>query len=228
MKRAIGVLLSSGLLLAATPESFGGWAVVTFLDVPAYLEAGTPTTLRFKVRQHGLTLLEGREPSLIVGDVGLPEDDPGLERLPAREIEPGVYQATVTPGKAGLLAVTVDMDLANLRPSLLPFRVVAPDNGAVELSPVERGRQLFVAKGCAACHAKLAGDPNARYRWTDFGPPLTARTFPAEYLRMKLRDPAAARTEWPGGVVMPRLELIGPEIEALVRYLNAPQAAPSG
>ena len=45
---------------------------------------------------------------------------------------------------------------------------------------------------------------------------------------MKLRDPAAARTEWPGGVVMPRLELIGPEIEALVRYLNAPQAAPPG
>jgi hypothetical protein len=66
MKRLVGVLALSGLLIAATPESYGGWATVTLLEVPEYLEVGTPTTLSFTIRQHGKTVMWDREPSLIL------------------------------------------------------------------------------------------------------------------------------------------------------------------
>ena len=63
MRRALGILVVSGLCLAATPEPFGGWATVTLLEVPEYLEVGTPTTLTFRIRTHGVDVIWDKEPS---------------------------------------------------------------------------------------------------------------------------------------------------------------------
>ena len=152
MKHVLGVLALSGLLIAATPESYGGWATVTLLEVPEYLEVGTPTTLSFKIRQHGQTVLWDREPTLILGDAGLLSRIFKQNRVRAQKGEAwGVYEATITPETPGELAITIDTDLFGWRVDLLPFRVVARESGAVVLSDAERGRQLFVAKGCVSC-----------------------------------------------------------------------------
>ncbi len=72
MRRALGVLAMAVLLIAATPTAFGGWAVVTLQEVPEYLEVGTPTTLSFKIRQHGETLLDDRSPSVTLRKANAP------------------------------------------------------------------------------------------------------------------------------------------------------------
>ena len=56
------------------------------------------------------------------------------------------------------------MDLFDLKVALLPFRVIVPESVPVGLSDAERGRQLFVAKGCSTCHAKLQDDQNVELR----------------------------------------------------------------
>ena len=111
---------------------------------------------------------------------------------------------------------------------MLPFRVVERDDGAAVQSDVERGRQLFVAKGCVSCHAKLRNDQNAKFRYADFGPSLVGRPFPVDYLTMKIKNPAEGRTTKVGEIVMPQLELDVPEVEALVHYLSGIPARPAG
>jgi len=229
MKRLLGILALSGLLVAATPASFGGWATVTLLDVPEYLEVGRPTTLSFKIRQHGQTVIWDREPSLVLPSDGLLSRVFGRDQVRARKSEAwGVYEATITPETVGELPITIDLDLFGLQVALLPFRVVAPGAAPALLSDHERGRQLFVAKGCVSCHAKMDDDQNASFRYLDFGPSLVGRTFPEEYLTMKMQNPAEGRTASGAAVTMPKLELDTREIDRLVRYLNAIGATGAG
>ena len=70
MQRWIGVLAVSGLCIAATPAAFGGWATVTLIDVPEYMEVGTPTTISFTIRQHGQTVIWDRDPALVLPSDG--------------------------------------------------------------------------------------------------------------------------------------------------------------
>jgi len=90
----------------------------------------------------------------------------------------------------------------------------------VALSDAERGRQLFVAKGCSTCHAKLQDDQNVELRFADFGPSLVGRTFSVDYLTTKIKNPAEGRSTVAGSMVIPQLELDGREVEALLRYVN--------
>ena len=229
MKRVLGLLALSVLLIAATPEPFGGWDTVTLLEVPEYLEVGTPTTLSFKIRQHGQKVVWDREPTLILGDAGLLSRVFKQNRVRAQKGEAwGVYEATITPETPGELAITIDTDLFGVRADLRPFRVVAQGSGNVVLSDAERGRQLFMAKGCASCHAKLDDDPYARFRYADFGPPLVGRAFPVDYLTMKIKNPAELRSASARGLVMPKLELDVSEIEALVRFFNGSAVVEGG
>ncbi len=222
MKRVLGILVLLGVLVAATPRAFGGWATVTLLDVPEYLEVGTATTISFKIRQHGQTVIWDREPSLLLGEAGWFS---WRDRVRAHKGEVrGVYEATITPEKTGELMVTVDTDLFGWEVQLLPFRVVAAESGPVVLSDEDRGRQLFVAKGCVSCHTKLDDEAFAGIRTAAVGPSLTGRVFPQDYLVMKIKNPAEGRSTSGANAVMPRLELDVPEIEALVRYLNGSSA----
>ena len=114
MKRALGVLALGGLLTAATPTAFGGWAVVTLLDVPEYLEAGRPTTIAFKIRQHGRTLLFDRSPTVTMhaADAGFVSRMFKRDRVHAERISShGVYEASITPDEVGEVTLTIDTDL---------------------------------------------------------------------------------------------------------------------
>jgi mono/diheme cytochrome c family protein len=224
MRRALGILAMGVLLIAATPTpaAVGGWAVVTFQDVPEYLEVGTPTTLSFKIRQHGQTLLDDRSPSLALrnGD-GLLSRLFGRDRVAAENgSEPGLYEATITPSDTGDMHVTIDTDLFRWKTELLPFRVVATGETPPPLSAHERGSQLFAAKGCASCHAKKDVAEFADWQVVRVGPDLMGRSYPADWLAQKLADPAQFRGAQTNGMVMPTLALDEREIAALVSFIN--------
>jgi mono/diheme cytochrome c family protein len=213
------------LLIAATPTAFGGWAVVTLQEVPEYLEVGKPTTLSFKIRQHGETLLADRSPT-----VTLRKADGFLSRLFGRNrvtavkgSEVGLYEATVTPSKVGDVSITIDTDLAGWKAKLLPFRVVAAGETPPPLSSHDRGRQLFAAKGCATCHAKHDEPEFADWQVVMVGPDLAGRSFPTDWLAQKLADPAQFRGARTNGPVMPTLTLDEREIAALVSFVNGGQ-----
>jgi len=222
MRLALGVLAMAVLLIAATPTAFGGWAVVTLQEVPEYLEVGKPTTLSFKIRQHGETLVADRSPT-----VTLRKADGFLSRLFGRNrvtavkgSEPGLYEATITPSDTGDVSVTIDTDLFRWKVELLPFRVVAAGETPPPMSSHVRGRQLFVAKGCVTCHAKHDAPEFADWQLVAVGPDLTGRSFPADWLAQKLADPAQFRGARTSGPVMPALTLDEREIAALVHFVN--------
>jgi len=227
MRRALGVLAIAVLLTAATPAAFGGWAVVTLQDVPEYLEAGKTTTLSFKIRQHGRTLLDDRSPTVTMLD----PDASLLSRLfkrrsvrATRGTEPGLYEATIMPSDTGDVRLIINTGLFNWKAKLLPIRIVAAGESLPPMAPRERGRQLFAAKGCVTCHAKHDEAAFADHDVVAVGPDLTGRTYPEEWLATKIGDPGQNRVA-AGGIVMPRLELDRPDIAALVRFINGNQLA---
>ena len=224
MKRALGVLLLGGILIAATPTMFGGWSVVTLLDVPEYLEVGKTTTISFKIRQHGQTIRFDRSPALTMhaADAGFLSRMFKRDRARAEKTAShGVYEATITPNTAGEVMLTIDTDLHGWKVPLLPMPVVEAGRTPPVLSPYERGRQLFVAKGCVGCHEKIDDPMLVGMVTVKAGPDLTGRNFPRDYLVMKIKNPAENRTGTYNGVVMPQLELDVEEIEALVSFINA-------
>lgn len=230
MPRALGVLAIAGLLVAATPTAFGGWAVVTLQEVPEYLEVGEATTLSFKIRQHGRTLLDDRSPTVSMVD----PDASFLSRLfkhrsviATRGSEPGLYEAPITPSDTGAVQLIIDTDLFNWKAKLLPIRIVAAGDRLPRMGPRERGRHLFAAKGCVTCHAKHDEPAFADQNLVQVGPDLTGRTYPDEWLTTKIGDPAQARTIT-GDILMPQLELDASEIDALVRFINGSRATSTG
>jgi hypothetical protein len=223
MRRGIGILAAVVLLTAATTTPFGGWAVVTVLDMPTHLEVGQATTIAFQVRQHGKTLLEDLDPTLSLrhSDAGFIARMFKRDRVDATfRPEAGVYEARITPTDTGEVTITIDTDFRDAEVELLPIHVVASGAGIDPLAPDERGRQLFAAKGCATCHAKDDDAAFAEWMVVRAGPDLTNRTFPREWLEQKLADPAVFRSAAYNGNVMPNLRLSAPEIDALASYLG--------
>ncbi len=223
MRRALGILAIGGLLIAATPTAFGGWAVVTLQDVPEYLEVGKATTLSFKIRQHGRTLLDDRSPTVSMQD----PDANFLSRLfkrrsvrATRGSEPGLYEATITPTDTGEVRLIIDTDLFSWKVKLLPMRIAAAGETVPLMALDDRGRHLFAAKGCVTCHAKHDEPHFADQGLVQVGPDLTGRTYPDEWLARKLSDPSQNRGVVANGIVMPKLELDRSETEALVRFIN--------
>ncbi len=90
-------------------------------------------------------------------------------------------------------------------------------NGSV--SQVELGQQLFVVKGCITCHAN-AKVPNYSDYWTintEGATNLTNFSASPEILRIRLKDPSAAKSD----TQMPQLDLSESEIEALIAFINS-------
>ena len=87
-----------------------------------------------------------------------------------------------------------------------------------EISQVELGRQLFVAKGCITCHANSKISNSSAYWTIDMGA-TNLSTFSAipEALFLRLKDPASVKSD----TKMPNLELREEEIEALVAFINS-------
>lgn len=220
MRHTLGMFAIAVLLLPATPTAFGGWTVITVRDLPEYLQAGTPTTLEFAIRQHGRTLMDDRSPTVRMKKAGGGWLSKGQRVAAVRAQGPGRYVAVVTPADTGTVEITIDADWYSSEVTLLPMRVVARGQEPAPLADHDRGRQLFVASGCVTCHVK-SDDPQLGEREViRVGPDLTGRQFPVEWLAQKLADPARMRVGSGQDLVMPNLGLSEREITAVVSYVN--------
>ena len=215
LRTPLHCLLPAALLFPAFGPSAprGGWAVITVEDLPAHLTVGQPTNLRFTVRQHGFTLLGDLRPRIeaVMGStratVGAPVGT-----------ATGGYTANLTVPKAGEWTVTIHSGFGPSRVTLVPIRAVDAGASAVPAIPQrERGRSLFVAKGCVTCHVHEEAKADLSVA---VGPALTGRRYPAEYLARFLANPASAVAERPNAAKMPNLGLKEREIAALVTFLN--------
>lgn len=228
MKRlSLGILGPMLVVSTAAFASMGGWAVVTVKKIPDAWIAGKPLQLTWQVRQHGVSHLEGLQPTL--------EARAGSRRVRGttwafeEDGEKG-YRGRITFPEPGEWQVTVHSGFGRSRAVLIPWRVVdsvAPVRGTVEehlrtigvaaLPDAERGRRMFAAMGCVTCHVHravgIAGEVS------DFGPDLTDRRFPPDYLARFLADPSIKPPT--NGKRMPSLALRDKDIAPLVAFINA-------
>lgn len=206
-------------LVALLALDFGGWAVITVEDLPDQVVVGQPVTLGFTVRQHGRTLLSnlnGRVVAEASGERVSAPTQPGAT--------PGSYRAILTLPHSGAWSITINSGFMNSSVSLLPLSAVEAGRAAPTVAAAERGRQLFVAKGCLTCHVhpEVPGSGLVQV-----GPDLTGRRFTGDYLQRFLADPNIAATRGPNGFAMPNLNLAPREIAALAAFINDETATQS-
>ncbi len=218
MRSTIRRVVPVGLLLVpAIAGAYGGWATITVEDLPDYAVTGRPVNLTFTVRQHGVHPLAGLRPR--VGSPSTPRQDSAPARPGSVD---GEYIATIAPTDTGEWTITIHSGFGTSSTTLLPIRVISRGNQPPPpLDNTERGRRLFVAKGCVTCH--LHRDFNAPT--IPVGPELTAREFPSAYLSQVLTNPAAVARSLPAKATMPNLHLKPAEIAALVAFLNGQSRA---
>jgi cbb3-type cytochrome c oxidase subunit III len=198
---------------------FGGWAVITVEDLPDQVVVGQPVTLDFTVRQHGRTLLSDLNARVVAAAGG--------ERVSATA-QPGSsagrYRATITLPHTGAWSLTIFSGFGNNNVTLMPLPAVNPGQPAATIAADERGRRLFVAKGCLTCHVhpEVPGSGLVQV-----GPDLTGRRFTGDYLQRFLADPNIAATRGPNGFAMPDLGLAPREIAALAAFINGETATQS-
>jgi hypothetical protein len=208
MKR---LLLVATVAIPAAAFTFGGWAVTTVENVPEYAVAGKPFELTYTVRQHGLSLLTG------LGGAVTAQSGSEVKNFGALGLGEGMYRSTITIPRAGEWTLTVRTGFMNSTGSMLPIKVIGASAPApAPMSPVNRGHQLFVAKGCASCHShQLTRD----YNLTKMGPDLSEPKFADAYLTRFLANPNI-KTDWKTDQRMPNLGLKPAEISALIAFLN--------
>jgi cytochrome c oxidase subunit 2 len=99
--------------------------------------------------------------------------------------------------------------VASLSPSSIPTTSA--------ISIAERGKGVFMAKGCVTCHTHAG--IGLRTNRPSFGPNLTHYRPDPEFLRRWLRNPQSVRP----GTSMPNLNLKQDEIDALIVFLSSSQ-----
>ena len=228
MKRlSIAVLLTVLLLSSAAFVYTGGWAVVSVSKIPDAWIVGKPLQLSWQVRGHGVSPIAGLKPTV--------EARSGSHRVTgstwefSEDGERG-YRGTITFPERGEWQLTIHSGFGRSRAVLIPWQVVdsvTPVRGTVEshleargmppFSDAERGRRMFVAKGCVTCHVHDAVP--IRGELGDFGPDLTGRRFAPEYLARFLADPSIKPPT--NGRRMPNLGLREKDIATLVAFINA-------
>ena len=196
---------------------YGGWAAITVEDLPDYGVVRQPLNLTFTVRQHGVTRLSNLEPRVEARARGVTTAavaEPGSEA--------GQYSARLVLPQAGEWTITIHSGFGPSRVTLLPMQVIEPTAQApLPLPAAERGRRLFVAKGCVTCH--LHRDVSGS-GMVAVGPELPSRPLAPEYLQRFLADPSIVAAP-SGSVQMPNLNLKQPEIAALIAFLNTERQA---
>jgi len=196
-------VLVPGLLLPLLMRHAGGWAVITVDDLPDVAEVGKPVALSYMVRQHGMTPLD-RLNGEIEAASGKLTARGSVEPLPSPH---GHYTASITLPSAGEWSITIRSGFGKSDVTLLPLTVVpAGARLARPVSDVDRGRRLFVAKGCETCHVQI-----------EVGPKLDGKRFDSTYIAGFLANPTPPQ---PGKAAMPNLGLQQREIASLVAYLN--------
>lgn len=232
MKRlSLAVLAAVALLSTAAFVVSGGWAVVSVSKIPDAWIAGKPLQLSWQVRAHGVTPVAGLKPTIEARS-----DSHRVTGSTWEFSENGQkgYRGTITFPDRGDWQVTIQSGLGRSRAVLLPWRVVdsiKPVRGTVEahlptigvppLAEAERGRRMFVAKGCVTCHVHSAVPITGELR--DFGPDLSGRRFETAYLARFLADPSIKPST--NGKRMPNLGLREKDIAPLIAFINAERMA---
>jgi hypothetical protein len=202
----------------------GGWAVLTVENPPDHLVAGASYRLEFTVRQHGARPMAGLEPSLRLGAAGAIAAAAGPGIRATRTPVEGRYAATFTVPETDRLTLTVKSGFGSSNLTLVPIPVIRSGQPIPVLAAPDRGRRLFVAKGCGTCHIN-ADVPefelgNRSYK---IGPELTGRRLEAGYVRQRLTNPSSLPPIGTGDLRMPNLGLAPAEVEALVTLLAGPK-----
>ncbi len=105
---------------------------------------------------------------------------------------------------------------ASFLPWSSPAENPAVMEAANEIDTVTRGKALFIAKGCAACHQHDEALIFDESSFISIGPNLTDYWGTPEFLGRWLSNPSSIRPQ----TNMPNLELDAAEIEALVVFLT--------
>jgi cytochrome c2 len=183
----------------------GGWAVITVQDLPDYVETGKPVDLSYMVRQHGHTALDQ-----LRGSVEATSGRLSATGKVSPGGKPGLYSASITLPSAGDWSITIRSGFGKSDVTLVPLTAIDHGNGLTRsLSDAERGRRLFVAKGCVTCHQQI-----------EVGPNLDGKRFDVAYISGFIANPPSTPSK-PGGSPMPNLGLRQREIASLVAYLNS-------
>ena len=198
-------------VLLAVPliAAYGGWAAITVEDLPDYGVVRQPLNLTFTVRQHGVTKLSNLEPRVEARGAGT-----NAAAVAAPGKEAGQYTARLVLPQAGEWTITIHSGFGNSKVTLVAMQVIEPTAQApAALAAADRGRRLFVAKGCVTCH--VHGDVKGSGVLA-VGPDLTGRRLAPEYLQRFLADPAMIGS----ANQMPNLNLKPAEIAALIAFLD--------
>lgn len=209
------ILAAPGILAIAAfaGRSAGGWAVVGVQDLPDYAVAGQPLTITYSVRQHGEELMPNLK-GMVSATAGS-----ATINVPAQPTaERGFYAATVNLPNAGNWSITIESGFGKSRIKQIPMHVVAAGTKTLPaLAPEERGRRLFVAKGCVTCHTHSESQSEIG----DGAPELTGKKFAPSYLAEFLSNPKIKPSAQKNGWQMPNPQLKQNEIAALVAFINS-------
>jgi mono/diheme cytochrome c family protein len=212
------ILAASLTLVGATALSafaFGGWAVVSLDEVPSQLTVGQPTTITFKVRQHGIELMNEVKPTVEVR-MGPSFTGSAVTANAVRTSNAGQYTASFVVPKPGEWRVTVNSGWGNSHIKLMPLQAVEAGKTVAALTEAERGRHLFAAKGCTTCHVNKEVEGGMQ---TDVGPDLTGKTYDPAFLALWLANPKIKPPTKPGNE-MPNLGLSKTEIASLTAFIT--------
>jgi len=212
LKKRWIVALPAVLLATGFARYAGGWAVVSVQDLPDYAVAGQPLTLTYTVRQHGDNLLNDLRGSVAARSKG------AIVEVPAKATgQPGTYSATLTLPNAGDWSVTIESGFGKSRVASIPMRALETGTKTLPaMTPDERGRRLFVAKGCVTCHTHS----DSKADLGEFAPELTGKKFAPSYLAEFLANPSI-KPPTVKDLRMPNMNLKKQEISALVAFINS-------
>jgi hypothetical protein len=205
----------------------GGWTVVSVSKIPDAWIAGKPLQLSWQVKQHGEEPVYGLTPVLEARSGSRTVRGSASE---FRERGERGYRGVITFPSKGAWQVTINSGFGRTKAVLVPWEVVDSTTkvrGTVEdhlgrlgVAPhteAERGRRMFVAKGCVTCH--VHSDVSIAGEAKDFGPNLTGKQFPPAYLSRFLTDPSIKPST--DGKRMPNPGLREKDIGPLIAFINA-------
>ena len=200
------------VMTVAVGYARGGWAIVTVETLPDHLNAGRAIPIDFTVRQHGVTLMDDLSPRVLVTMKG--ESSVVYARPTSHK---GTYRAEITPKGSAPASVDIRTGFGDANLALLPIPVLAAGATPVKQALHERGRDLFVAKGCVSCHTHSAVKAGKSAEFLK-APDLTTVRYTPEYLRAFITDPTIKTPTMP--LRMPALGLKPDELNAVVSFLT--------
>jgi cytochrome c551/c552 len=139
-------------------------------------------------------------------------------RAGARGAE-GTYAATFTAPATGQVYLRIKSGFGASDLRLYPAPVVAANTTPRAMAQADRGRVLFVAKGCNACHSNSDLTDRPDNQQIKAGPELGGRRLARELVIQKVKSSSEA---------MPDLGLSDAEAAAIAAFLGGERTAASG